>query len=400
MARLLLFFLLLPSFLPAQELLDLFPRSYCQYWGDSLETELYRFEPNEDVPATVQRILSWAGREEANFELVQSNAGSVAAVLDGDKRYLLYSQDFFHDLNPLETYALLAHEIGHLLNEHRFDSCCRHGEELEADQFMGYILYRSNLADSLQVMGTADWSRDGTGFSGHELSAAERRAAIVQGWKHAETAVRAREGLGFNDNKSNTEMAGLKAFPWPPPSCAQRYTLRQNLSERFATLADVNRWLCKSLDTRRYWSRSYHYLPQGFALVTRLEQFNPDGSCMPEPHRWVDYPVGAINGGILDYLNALIFPSKGYFRIFVLAVTDRNEGSSGKMIERHEAQKWLDEATSNLPFDIGKRPVSERHFVEVLVYEFETRDSDRRAKQRCSGTKACREHLERAGLKF
>ncbi|MBK9337313.1 MAG: hypothetical protein IPM98_12340 [Lewinellaceae bacterium] len=398
MFRLLFFFL--PALLPAQDLLDLVPRHYCQYWGDTLETELYRFEPNESVPQAVQRILGWAGCE-ANFELAQSNASSVAAVLDGERRYLLYSQYFFHHVpNPAEAYALLAHEIGHHLNEHRFDSCCRRGEELEADRFMGHILFRSNFSDSLQTVGMADWRHEGAGFSGHPLPARDRRAAIAQGWTHAETAVRARESLAFYDNKSNAEMAGLKAFPWPPPACAQRYTILENASERFATLGDVNKWLRKALDNRHYWSRSYHYLPNGFALVTRLEQFNTDGTCMAEEQRWVDYPVGNLGTGILDYLYTLFAPRIGYYRLFVFAVTDRATGSSGTGIERRQAQKWLDDATSNLPFDIGKRLVSERHFVEVLVYEFETSDSNLRPKQRCSGAKPCREHLERAGLKF
>lgn len=400
--RMLLLFLLLPALLPAQERLILNAPRYCQYWGDSLETELYRFESAEDVPQVVARILGWAGRPEANFELVPSNAGSAVAVHDGDKRYLLYSADFFYDLNPLETHALLAHEIGHLLNEHRFDACCRRGEELEADQFMGYILYRAHLTDSASAVGMADWKRDGAGFgSGHGVSVEERRRAIAQGWSRAETVLNTRSELSFYDNKSKTDMAGLKAFPWPPPTCAQRYTPLQNLASRFATLGEVNRWLCKHLDERRYWSRSYHHLPGGFALVTRLEQFRPDdGRCMPEPQRWVDYPAVSFEGGIMDYLKALIFPNKGYFRIFVLAVTDRNAGSSGKKIGREEARKWLDDATSNLPYEIGLQSVTQRHFVEVLVYEFETRETDRKCLQRCAGTRACREHLERAGLKF
>lgn len=395
-----LLFFLLPALLPAQEILDLYPRHYCQYWGDTLETELYRFEPNESVPQAVQRILTWAGRE-ANFELVQCNAASVAAVLDGERRYLLYSQDFFHYIpNPVEAYALLAHEIGHHLNEHRFASCCRWGEELDADQFMGYILFRSHFADSLQTVDMADWRHEGTGFSGYPLSTAERRQAIAQGWSRADIAVQARESLAFYDNKSKVEMAGLKAFPWPPPACAQRYTVLENAAARFATLTDVNQWLCRTLESRRYWSRSYHYLPNGFALVTRLEQYNADGTCMPDDdHRWVDYPVGNTSSGILDYLYTLFVPRKGYFRIFVFAVTDRPEGSSGATIERQQAQKWL-EASSSLPFDIGKHPVSERHFVEVLVYEFETSDSNLRPKPRCSGAKPCRVHIERAGLKF
>ena len=401
MNRILLALLFLPVFLSAQERLSLQAPRYCQYLGDSLETELYRFESAEDVPQAVARILGWAGRPEANFKLVQSNAGSAVAVLDGDKRYLLYSADFFYDLNPLETYALLAHEIVHLLNGHRFESCCRRGEELEADEFMGYILYCAHLTDSVSAVGMADWQRDGRGFGGHGLSVEERRRAIAQGWSRGETVLNTRSELSFYDNKSNTDMAGLKAFPWPPPTCAQRYTLAQNLSARFANLAEVNTWLCKSLDNRRYWSRSYHHLPRGFALVTRLEQFRPaDGRCMPEAQRWVDYPAVSFEGGIMDYLKALIFPNKGYFRVFVLAVTDRNAGSNGKKIGREEARKWLDDATSNLPYEIGQLPVTKQHFVEVLVYEFETRETDRKCLQRCSGTRACREHLTKAGLKF
>ncbi len=410
---------LLPAFaLPAQDLLDLSAKNYCQYWGDTIENELYRFELNESVPQAVGKILGWAGRE-ANFELVQTNVSSVAAVLDGDKRYLLYSQDFFYHLpTPLEAYALLAHEIGHLLNGHRFEACCRRDEELDADQFMGYVLFKSHLTDEQNALRMVEWRYAEQGFSwqrtaplviknrnkpylftGHgTVSAQERQAAIARGWARADAAIQGLGSLAYYEDENKVQQAGLRSFPWPPPTCAERYTVQRNMAGRFKTLGAVDDWLQKALDNRRYWSRSYHYLPNGFALVTRLEQFTADGASKPEQHRWVDYPVSEGSGGIMDYLSSMFVPNKGYFRVFVFAVTDQPAGSNGKTIERAEAQKWLENATSLLPYDIAKLPVSERHFVEVLVYEFEANGSNRKANRRCPCAKPCREHLEKSGL--
>ncbi|TNE58321.1 MAG: hypothetical protein EP344_10205 [Bacteroidetes bacterium] len=392
----LVFWAVLP--LSAQDFFNLQAPKYCQYWGDTLEQELYRFEPNESVPQAVDKILQWTGQE-ANFELVQCNAASVAAVLDGDKRYLLYSQDFFYHLEtPLEAYALLAHEIGHHLNNHRFDSCCRKSEEYEADHFMGYVLYRSNLTDSLGSVAMADWQYEQAGFSFQSLVKDDRRQAIARGWARSDAALQSGNSLAFYENEEKARTAGLRAFPWPPPSCAERYTIGKNLDQTFSTIGDIDTWLCHALDNKEYWSRSYHYLPDGFALVTRLEQFQVDGSSVAEKYRWVDYPATAGDGGLLDYLYSIFVPRKGYFRVFVFAVTDEAAGSSGKPVRREEAQKWLENATSNLPGRIAALPVNSDHFVEVLVYEFESTDSNLKANRKCPCAQPCRVHLEKSGL--
>ena len=396
--RFFLFLLCLPASLAGQDFLDLVPRDYCLYWGDSLETELIGFAPNESVPQAVDKILGWAGRE-ANFELIQCNAVSVAAMVDTEKRYLLYSQDFFYQLpTPVEAYALLAHEIGHLLNNHHFEPCCRHGEEWEADQFMGFVLYKTNLIDSLTALDLAHWRYEGRGFSRPEISTPERRVAIALGWSRADIAIRASNHMAYYEHQKNVEQAGLRAFPWPAPACAERYTIKDRLNTRFSTLRDVDQWLQNALENRRYWSRSYRYLPNGFALITRLEQFNEDGSSKPDPYRWVDYPVAEGSGGILDYLYSLILPRKGFFRVFVFAVTDQSEGSNGQVVDRAQAQKWLENASSHLPNALGSRPLNDNHFVEVLVYEFQVSESTLKAKSHCPCANPCRVHLEKSGL--
>lgn len=45
---------------PAREYFNLMAKKYCQHWGDTIESELYRFEPNQSVPMAVQRNM--AGR--------------------------------------------------------------------------------------------------------------------------------------------------------------------------------------------------------------------------------------------------------------------------------------------------------------------------------------------------
>src|SRR5215207_4823042 len=92
----------------AQELLELNTTHHCSYSG-AVEAELYQFEANTDVPGMINNILQFTGTPR-NFELVESNVESVVAVVDGEKRYLLYSQDFFIRLKTkVEAYGLLAH---------------------------------------------------------------------------------------------------------------------------------------------------------------------------------------------------------------------------------------------------------------------------------------------------
>ena len=378
--------------LSAQDFLEISTQHNCSY-SAPIEEELFSFEKLPPVPEMVQEILKNTDSQQ-NFILVQSNVASVAAVLSEGKRYLLYSQDYYLKL-PREEKALavglLAHEIGHHLAEHTFDPEFRQKEELEADLFMGYALCKTpgirRLESALDITGKETFN--------YPVSKENRQKAIESGWKRAEDFLRGQGNLADYENESTNADLSLPRFPWPPPQCSQRITLNENLSGRYV---DIDTRLRKYLNSNGYSQQSYFQTPGGFALVTQLEQFNQDGSPRMGKERWTDYPVPDKIDGLWSYLKSLVMPSSGNFRIFVFVLTDIPYNQSSRRVSKEEAVAWLSQGFNRLPKDIGNKPLTDRHYLDVLVYEFEAKQPTKRCAQKCPCTMSCMEHLYRSGL--
>ena len=83
-------------------------------------------------------------------------------------------------------------------------------------------------------------------------------------------------------------MPGL--HPWPPPEAPVRLVLRRTLidpdSNPELTLGDVDRRLTAALAEAGYAGHGYSGVPGGFAIVTPVERFLPDGSPLDPTTRW------------------------------------------------------------------------------------------------------------------
>lgn len=390
----LLSLLLLPTVFRciAQEPITLNTAHRCIYSG-VLETELYSFEPNASVPAMVDNILRATGTPQ-NFTLIEANVENVVALLDGDKRYILYSQDFFlKTKGKAIAYGLLAHEIGHHAAGHTFDDTFREKEELEADLFAGYALCKTPDVNYSDAMALPDYLP-----LSYPVSKDQRVAALSSGWRRADAYLRGKENLGYYEDKTANDGLPLPRFPWPPPQCAQRRTLVSRLSQSCSNLADTDLRLRRALDAKGYTQRSYFQTPGGFAIVTQLEQFNTDGSSKMGQNRWADYPVQDDFSGLWSYLQALVMPNPGHFRIFVFIVTDTPYNQSNTQVSKEQAVAWLSQGLNILPVDIGKMPVTGKHYLDVLVYEFEAPQSTKRCTQKCPCLKDIGDHLQKSGL--
>ncbi len=125
----------------------------------------------------------------ANFELKEARVGNFEAVIFRRKRYILYNPDYIQWVTGLThdkwaAMALLAHEVGHHLNGHTLKkSGSKPDLELEADEFAGFILYKSGatLGQAQEVMmhiATAESTRT------HPSKTARLRAVQI-GWDQA-----------------------------------------------------------------------------------------------------------------------------------------------------------------------------------------------------------------------
>ncbi|GAA4382792.1 membrane-binding protein [Hymenobacter koreensis] len=124
------------------------------------------------------------------FELrATSDVENAAAVVYGGKRYLLYNPQFVAAVNRAGRtdwagISILAHEMGHHLNGHTLRSGgSNHSDELEADEFSGFVLRKmgASLAESQTAMAVVAQETNSPTHPGRSV----RLGAIGRGWQQA-----------------------------------------------------------------------------------------------------------------------------------------------------------------------------------------------------------------------
>jgi len=382
--------------LSAQTLLEITTDRSCNYSGTAMDAELYRFPEDAKADSLIRRITAHVGIT-PEFEWVQTNVENAAAVLDNGKRYLLYSLDFLEKSNDLEKVAVLAHEIGHHVIGHTLAPEHRQAEELEADEFMGFVLYFFGF---LQADAEAFLTK---ATSASDVPPGLRQAALEEGFLRAERSTKASSSLPFETEekiKTGSPASVLPTFPWPPPACNTRTILPKTVFKNCRVLGDVEARLGTALEAKGFTQRSFFSVPNGFAAVTQLEQYNgADGSVRNDRTRWLDYPAIGSFTSVLDYLEALVVPQKGYFRMFVFVVTDAPFGGSEKRVSKEQAAAWLNQGYNRLPASLAAMKFTSAYDVTTLVYEFEVPESNRKPVQKCPSPRfSAKIHLRKSGL--
>jgi hypothetical protein len=193
-----------------------------------------------------------------------------------------------------------------------------------------------------------------------------------------------------------TPTTTLPDFPWPPPEPSEFSTLS---FEEATTLGDVNYRLLEALDARGYDDRSYYGVPNGFAIVTRIEQIDSKG--FPKnTNRWVSElaPISLKEFSWDEYLEALFKAPEGHYRIFVFIVTSDLVISSGTPVSQGEAETWKLKGANKLPTDMERLPFTKDHTCTVYVYEFVQSGHGNPANQNIPSEISALQHLERAGM--
>jgi len=195
----------------------------------------------------------------------------------------------------------------------------------------------------------------------------------------------------------------LPPFPWPPPepSTIASLTLGSvgQASGAGATFRDVDARISNALATAGYDEKSYYGVPQGFAIVTRLEQMNSEG--YPEfSDRWVSSiaPLRITEFSLTKYLQALFGVAQGHYRVFVFIVTSDIVVQSGTPVSQGQAGTWFIGGANKLPIEMEAWPYTENHTCTVYIYEFVQSGVGENANQNIPSTITGRQHLERAGL--
>lgn len=352
---------------------------------------------DEAVDRMVADICLAAGVEQ-NFSVVSASIPGIAAITDDSGKYLLYSRRYVRRLqtsNPTLLYAILAHEIGHLVRGHQLDGSFRLREESAADEFMGRALFQLGQTGALrEILDAIQYEN----FAyAPLLNFGMRNRMIAMGWNAADGVLRSNNNLGFLENEDNLENLPLPLFKLK--GCPRSFDFPASDFSSCKLLRDVDRELSGTLKVLGYSQLSYYHVPNGFALLTPVEQIHKNGTALPDADRWKDYPAGGRFEGVLNYLSSLIVPRPGYFRLFIFLVSDQNVRNTGGTIQAEEARVWLQNGGFWLPEEIGSREFTSGHHITTLVFEFEAPESTKQLSELCVNQLLTpEEHLNKSGL--
>lgn len=390
------FFFLCTGICVEAQLQDIDLSHSCLYSVKDFEDPLYSFGEESRVADMVAEICAVMGVEQ-NFKVMSATVPTVGAVRDSTGYYLLYSPLYAQTLldeNPRKLYAALAHEVGHFARNHRMDGQFRLKEETAADEFMGRALFHlpafTSLPPTLTII-----EQESFAYAG--LFAPRKRADFVsRGWLAVEAVVRSNANLGYLDSKDNQEALPIPAFKLQ--GCPRPFHFPQKVIANCNNLADVDLLLQAGLQELGYDRHGYFHVPNGFAILTPIEQILSNGKALEGKDRWKDYPAGTDYEGILDYLSSLLQPRQGYFRLFVFVVTNQNVPKEAKKMEPGNAKEWLSSGGDRLPPRIGSISLSPEHKASVFIYEFTATKAVKVIEEDCQNRLLVKEHLTQSGL--
>jgi len=184
-------------------------------------------------------------------------------------------------------------------------------------------------------------------------------------------------------------------FPWPPKASTFTKIPSTYLAEAGhpTTLKGVADRLENAFGNAGYKQVGYYSIPNGFALVSRLEQFKPNGLPADENYRWLE-EIEPPKFFSLDYLIALIAGKTGRFRVIVFAVSpDLFVQAEGKKVESNQAGTLAIQGANKLPKEVGDLPFTNEYICTGLVYEFERQGSEKTAQFKENSTLLAEDHL-------
>ena len=189
-------------------------------------------------------------------------------------------------------------------------------------------------------------------------------------------------------------------FPWPPPKASASWTIPNNLlrdvEDKQISLGEVDTKLSKVLDSCGYVEKSYYSVPDGFAVVTRLERIHSDGT--PTENRW-DLEVTPLkNFSLKAYLKALFIGNKGNFRIIVFIITPHAFTQTGAETSFEDVSKWIHDGLNRLPVEFKSRVYAVEYSCTALIYEFEKPSKEEEAYLKQPSLLTAEQHLAKARI--
>jgi len=373
----------------------------CLFDSDEMKESLYTFPPDKRSLNLFNELLAKSGKQ-LRVKIRAANVPQVGAAEHGNERLLLYNQFVLEQFEKEDTknwqvLAVIAHQIGHHANNHAFvlEDRMRTEIEIEADRFAGYLLFRlgAAISDIEALHKFLDSQHQNPRFPLPRV----RLDAFIEGWHDG----KAEQGgaLAFDIPEEN-----VPKFPsWPPPQASGNMEIPQNLIPGKALrprLMDVAAQLLTALDTTGYGERSFYSIPDGFALVSRIEQIYPDGRPKEGAERW---PVTAEPPRIFSlrsYLQALFTSNPGYYRVIVFVVTDQPlvQKSADPTEYNNAPRDWVWSGANKIPTSVGFMDYTSAMSCTALIYEFRQASRNSPVSLDLPGLLPGKAHLEQSSL--
>lgn len=167
-------------------------KSGCSYNYRTENNNIIIFKPNLKEVSQIKSILKYTGLP-LNFEILRANVNNAFATIIKGKRYIIYDENLFEYIdtqsqNYWTSMSILAHEIGHHLSGHTLDINKRSTKEqlqneLEADEYSGFILYKmgANLKQAQFALSQLGTEKDTDSHPAKD----KRLKSIEKGWNNA-----------------------------------------------------------------------------------------------------------------------------------------------------------------------------------------------------------------------
>lgn len=194
----------------------------------------------------------------------------------------------------------------------------------------------------------------------------------------------------------------LPIFPWPPPYASSwmviPFEMIRTSFDELLTFRAVSQKFESALNLCGYSEKNYYAIPDGFAIVTRLEQINQDGTPKESQERWIVDLQPMRTFSLKDYLKALFTARVGYYRIIVFIFSPHAFSQTEVKVTEREAQAWLSPGGNALPSSIGRQEYSEDYKCTALIYEFEQYNQGGKPEIKSHGRLTAKTHLVKANL--
>lgn len=195
----------------------------------------------------------------------------------------------------------------------------------------------------------------------------------------------------------------LDVFPIPAPKASAQAAIPNNLLVRTGRatprLGDVAAKLSKALDAAGYYERSYRPAPGGFALLTRVERMNEDGTSVERDRFKVSMTSNDLRPFTLTgYLRALLTANPGYYRIIAFVVTDNLARQGSGTASAELLKGWVARGVYRLPAPVAAIPYDARYSCVAFIYQFKVTNAARSVTLLDPSPQLGRAHLEKAGV--